>query len=136
MCRYYAATRKEPYTRLCYRYGEMRGQHVPGSWACGEYPRPSRRRVRAETGPRRERERCACGREAYVGQPICEECHIQWQVHTTDLNNARMILESIIRSPSTVARHFDALNQETNLDIDQHSPASLASRPDCAPNRS
>ena len=41
MCRYYATKHKPAYTRLCYRYRDMRGNHVPGQWQCGQYPQTS-----------------------------------------------------------------------------------------------
>ena len=62
MCLIYQPKRKPAFTRLCHRYQDPRGQHVPGEWACGEYPDPAEGQT--GTGPGGPgRPRCASGAE-------------------------------------------------------------------------
>ena len=88
MCLYYPATRKEPFTRLCHRYGSMRGTHVPGRWRCGEYPKPGRaQRAAGTSGPARksnpkeqDARACRCGNPAVSQDGWCEQCYVYDQL--------------------------------------------------------
>ena len=112
MCRYYAATRREPYTRLCYRYGADRGRHVPGNWPCGTYPKPGRARrsreaVPGERSPReRSPTRCACGGRSVDYRGFCENCYIQEQLHTGSREDALTILSKLCGSAPRARRAF------------------------------
>ena len=65
MCLIYRPKQRPTFTRLCYRYRDMRGRHVPGEWACGEYPKPGRRPAGNEPGQTRPAALCErCRRPA------------------------------------------------------------------------
>ena len=78
MCLIYRPKKRPAFTRLCHRYRDRRGDHVPGEWNCGEYPKPGRRNQ--PTGPSRPPPQCKCGAAALRGLDICEQCYIQEQI--------------------------------------------------------
>lgn len=84
MCRFYATKHKPAYTRLCYRYRDQRGYHVPGRYRCGEYPRPPRRGAASNPAApdraRTTRRFCACGAPAVTNDNKCEQCYIYDQI--------------------------------------------------------
>ncbi len=80
MCRYYQTTRKPAYTRLCYRYRDLRGAHVPGKYYCGEYPRQKRLRPPATASPNRPNSMCRCGIPAVSSDGKCEKRYVFDQI--------------------------------------------------------
>lgn len=77
MCRYYATKNQPAYTRLCHRYRQLRGTHVPGRYACGQYPKPAR----SNTIPtKRPPALCACGAPAASSDGKCHDCYIFDQI--------------------------------------------------------
>ena len=111
MCLYYEAKRKPSFTRLCYRYGEWRGRHVDGRWPCGTHPRPRGRNLSSTVAPA---ERCPCGRPSIRHLITCEECYIQQQIHTTDVDTAQIMLDSIMKNHQLVKQHCSTPDAETN----------------------
>ena len=104
MCRTYQPKAKPAYTRLCYRYQSIRGQHILGDFPCGTYPRPARRSTstRNSTTPA-IRLRCACGAIAVSSDAKCEQCYIDEQI-------ARLPQDIIdlygLRAPSPAPTNF------------------------------
>ena len=86
MCRTYEPKGKPVYTRLCSRYRERAGDHVPGHYPCGTYPRPGR--VRGDTSrsatPRPKYRPCACGKPGVSADGKCEQCYIDAQLAQMD----------------------------------------------------
>ena len=86
MCLIYRPKRRPAFTRLCYRYGEKKGQHAPGEWACGEYPKPGRKPAGNRPGQTRPAPPCErCGRPA-PRPPHCEDCYIAVQIEALPEN--------------------------------------------------
>ena len=80
MCLIYRPKRRPTFTRLCYRYRDMRGRHVPGEWACGEYPKPGRRPAGPGPGQTRPAALCERCRRPSPRIPYCEDCSIAVQI--------------------------------------------------------
>ena len=85
MCLIYRPKRRPAFTRLCYRYRDMRSRHVPGEWACGEYPKPGRRPAGNGPGQTRSRQTrpaalCERCRRPSPRIPYCEDCSIAIQI--------------------------------------------------------
>ena len=82
MCRVYHNTkRKGTFTRLCYRYRDLRGQHVQGDHPCGTYPRPNRRGTAPAAGPITPKPICPeCRRPAPTRGRPCDDCAITQQL--------------------------------------------------------
>ena len=90
MCLTYHPKERPAFTRLCYRYRELRGAHVTGSWQCGEYPRPGRWSNQSErstlnenpepTAARRSNLRCKCGNPTTNNQSSCNDCYVLEQI--------------------------------------------------------
>ena len=83
MCRTYGSGDKM-YTRLCYRFGAMRGRRVPGDvtggHGCAKMDRPRLKRESVVEGHRQRHECTICGnpaisRHATTCPPGTEGCH-------------------------------------------------------------
>ena len=86
MCLTYRPKRRPAFTRLCYRYRDLRGQHTcPASGPAENIPNPAAGRL--ETGPGRpdrtpqDRTRSASGAGRPARRPPhCEDCSIAVQI--------------------------------------------------------
>lgn len=111
MCRYYATKHKPAYTRLCYRYRDMRGNHVPGQWQCGQYPRPARRSSQAHRITRNNM--CRCGMPAVSADRKCEKCYVYDQLATIPKEAKQNVQPDLLRAADQHIKRKVELNRPT-----------------------
>ena len=118
MCRYYQTTRKPAYTRLCYRYRDLRGAHVLGQYRCGEYPRPSRRSSAPTSSPARLDSMCRCGQPAISSDRKCEKCYLYDQIialpEDARINVAPQLMRDAAEHQQKRERHIDTMQRISN----------------------